>query len=285
MASSSDKQLLLEEHLRGLSGSALDSVSIEESITFFLNLYDSSDQAPSFRHSYSSISLVVYGGILPSTHEEFSSAVRNAQGIASNLDQIVDEMGQRDCGARVMGSMRKLSDHVRLEMQRLTTFESIYSRIGAEADEMEKKLEDAICDAADNLNGMIEDQKDKLEEIGCETEENSEKARREYVTILGIFAAVVIAFMSGTAFSSSVLQNIDNASIYRLSFVILVLGFFLLNLLVSLFAFLGKMTNNSLFRKGGRNIVVIAITADVVMVVLIGLVVWCRFNNVVPPIC
>ena len=101
---------------------------------------------------------------------------------------------------------------------------------------------------------------------------------------MGIFAAIVIAFMSGTAFSSSVLQNIDNASIYRLSFIVLILGFFLFNLLIALFAFLGKMTGNPLFQKRDGQVAIIAIVADVAMVTLIVSVVCARFNNVVPPI-
>lgn len=269
-----DKQLILEKHLKELSKEALDRELLEKSIKVFLDLYDSSDGEWTFRHSYSSISLVVYGGMALSSHEDFSNAVKNAQMLASNLDQVVDAMRCRQCDAQVMRGMTKLSDHIRLEMQRLTTFESAYAGI-----------ESAIDNGMKDLNGTIEDQKGQLREIKNEAEQNSEKARREYITILGIFAAIVIAFMSGTAFSSSVLQNIDNASIYRLAFVILVLGFFLFNLLIALFAFLGKMTENPLLKKGDRQVAIIAIIADVVMVLLIAVVVCARFCNIVPPIC
>ena len=269
-----ERQRSLEFHLKALSEKALDGASIDESVDFFLGLYDSPGSELAFRHSYSSISLVVYGGTALSSREDFSRAVRDAQSISSNLDQIVIEMEYRDCDAQVMRSMTKLSDHVRLEMQRLTTFESAYSGIEA-----------AIGEGVAGLNDLVKEQKVQLEEIKTEAEKSSEKARREYIAILGIFAAIVIAFMSGTAFSSSVLQNIDNASIYRLSFIVLILGFFLFNLLIALFAFLGKMTGNPLFQKRDGQVAIIAIVADVAMVALIASVVCARFNNVVPPIC
>lgn len=268
-----DKQLKLEEHLKELSEDVLDGESIKESVAFFLDLYNSPDGELAFRHSYSSISLVVYGGTALSSHEDFNRAVKNAQIIASNLDQVVTEMERRACDVQVMRGMEKLSDHIRLEMQRLTTFESAYSGI-----------ESAIEGGLKSLNGTIEGQKAQLKEIKDEAEKNSEKARREYIAILGIFAAIVIAFMSGTAFSSSVLQNIDNASIYRLAFIILVLGLFLFNLLIALFAFLGEMTGNPLFKKEGWQVAIIAIVTDAVMLLLIGAVVCARFNNVIPPI-
>ena len=42
-----------------------------------------------------------------------------------------------------------------------------------------------------------------------------ESSQREYIAILGIFAAVVLAFTGGIAFSTSVLNNVAKASIYR----------------------------------------------------------------------
>ena len=43
------------------------------------------------------------------------------------------------------------------------------------------------------------------------------KQQREYISILGIFAAVVLAFTGGIAFSTSVLKNINTVSVYRIT--------------------------------------------------------------------
>ena len=61
--------------------------------------------------------------------------------------------------------------------------------------------------------------------------------QKEYVGILSIFAAVIVAFTAGTTFSSSILNNIDNVSIYRLVFTCLLLGCVLINVLYILFSF------------------------------------------------
>lgn len=61
---------------------------------------------------------------------------------------------------------------------------------------------------------------------------------REYISILGIFAAIVLAFVGGITFSSSVLQNISSISIYRLLIVVDLLGFVLTNVLYMLMNFI-----------------------------------------------
>lgn len=47
---------------------------------------------------------------------------------------------------------------------------------------------------------------------------------KEYISILGIFASVVLAFVGGLTFSTSVLDNIDKASIYRLVIISCIVG-------------------------------------------------------------
>ena len=58
------------------------------------------------------------------------------------------------------------------------------------------------------------------------------------MAILGIFVAIILAFVSGLVFSSSVLQNIDKTNIYKLSLVSLIIGFFIVNILFFLFNFI-----------------------------------------------
>lgn len=65
--------------------------------------------------------------------------------------------------------------------------------------------------------------------------------QREYVAILGIFASIIVTFMAGMVFSSSVLSNIDKVSIYRLVFVIAALAAVLVNMLYVLLRFLQKV--------------------------------------------
>ncbi|MDM8240130.1 hypothetical protein QUW63_13620 [Pseudoflavonifractor phocaeensis] len=52
---------------------------------------------------------------------------------------------------------------------------------------------------------------------------------KEYITILGIFSTIIISFVAGITFSTSVLENMHSVGIYRLVLVILLIGFVLLN--------------------------------------------------------
>lgn len=62
--------------------------------------------------------------------------------------------------------------------------------------------------------------------------------QNESIAILGIFSAVVLSFVGGLAFSTSVLQNIHKASIYRLAFITSIIGMVLFNILWALMSFL-----------------------------------------------
>ena len=75
-----------------------------------------------------------------------------------------------------------------------------------------------------------------------EAKENLQKqikgVEKEYITILGIFAAIVLAFVGGITFSTSVLQNISATSIFRLLLVVDFLAFVLINTIYILLKFI-----------------------------------------------
>lgn len=90
---------------------------------------------------------------------------------------------------------------------------------------------------------------------------------KEYISILGIFAAIVLAFVGGITFSSSVLQNINSISIYRLLIVIDLLAFVLVNVIYILIKFIleinGKDSNFLQVRK--INWIIFGIAAMVIL--------------------
>lgn len=61
---------------------------------------------------------------------------------------------------------------------------------------------------------------------------------REYITILGIFASIVLAFVGGLTFSTSVLSNISQVSIYRLLLVVDFIAFAIINVIYLLIHFI-----------------------------------------------
>ena len=75
-----------------------------------------------------------------------------------------------------------------------------------------------------------------------EAKENLKKeikgVEKEYISILGIFAAIVLAFVGGITFSTSVLQNISSVSVFRLLLIVDFLAFVLINIIHILVKFI-----------------------------------------------
>ncbi len=76
-------------------------------------------------------------------------------------------------------------------------------------------------------------------------EEGADASKREYITILGIFAAIVVAFTAGVSFSGSALQNVGSASPYKLGLVLIPMAWFLLDLVGLLIVFLFAMVHKA----------------------------------------
>lgn len=71
---------------------------------------------------------------------------------------------------------------------------------------------------------------------------------REYITILGIFASIVLAFMGGISFSSATLNAMKDVSIFRLLLIVDLLAFILINSIALLTSVISK--DNSKENKG-----------------------------------
>ena len=100
---------------------------------------------------------------------------------------------------------------------------------------------------------------------------------KEYITILGIFAAVVLAFVGTFTFSTSVLNNVTNTNVYKLCVIAVVIGLVFYNLVALLIDFLrdinGKNEHSSdgkEKKKHSKRNVVNRILAGIIIVSLIG---------------
>lgn len=77
-----------------------------------------------------------------------------------------------------------------------------------------------------------------------EYEQSSKRIQREYISIFGIFSAIIIAFVGGLSFTSSILQSINASSRYRISFITALIAFFIMNIVEYLIDFLLKITEH-----------------------------------------
>lgn len=100
----------------------------------------------------------------------------------------------------------KIYDHFQLALHQIENANNIFAN--------------SIEDAKENLQKQIK---------GVE---------KEYITILGIFASIVLAFVGGITFSTSVLQNISGISVFRLLLIVDFLAFVLINVIYILVKFI-----------------------------------------------
>lgn len=126
----------------------------------------------------------------------------------------------------------------------LTNLDALLEAIGNKKKKSEN-VEKIIVKIYDHIH-LVEHQMGMVarsveEEVKKSKEENQKEIKafqKEYIAILSIFSAVVLAFSGGLTFSSSVLENVSEVSMYRLVFIALLIGFVLLNLFFGLFHYI-----------------------------------------------
>lgn len=231
-------------------------------------LYEPSSKHP-FRHYYSDIFRVV-------VQIKRGKSQGDMEYLGLNLQQLrqgyqAKRYDALDCLIDAGPCIQKLYDHVSLDIARLNYMDAADIEISRTAEI--KKISDEVHELAPKVEAVRERIKEadtSLKGQVSNLEKALNNAQKEYITILGIFAAIVITFTAGSVFSSSVLQNMHQASIYRIILVTLLIGFVLFNVLYALFSFIEKLVREKENKKMSLFFVVNAI-----MILLIALTIIC----------
>lgn len=155
-------------------------------------------------------------------------------------------------------SIRKLYDHVNLELARMD-----YADVGNfELKEHGSTLND-LSDKVIVLQNNAEDIKKSLE-----------RAQTDYIAILGIFAAVVLAFIGGMTFSTSVFENMGEVNIYRLLIVSLIIGVVFVTVIFLMFYFIGVLTGRQITGKE-KNCPLISAYIFFGILIIVVCIMWC----------
>ena len=238
-----DKQMKLQELLRDL---AKEDAKISERGVFEEYIqklqYIYSDD---FRHLYSEVFGIItrIDGARPDSLNILS---RNIQVL---YKQAIEENGNGGLIDDILcKKIAKLYDHVNLDIARIDYTRSI-------ANELNKKHEDVARG---------------LESIRVKAGE----MQKDYITILGIFSSIIITFVAGMAFSTSVLANIDKASIYRLVFIVSLLGMGLFNLVNLLLRFIQTVNKGYDIENDGNAKRIQQINSVIVFLILLDCIAW-----------
>jgi len=216
------------------------------------SLYHSTKKEEEFRHFYSDIF-----SVLTDINNSQSSKVGDINILGQNLEIIrkgyeVKNKDENGDFINIKDNIRKLYDHVNLDIARI-----IYSEAGNRKVTGEETIYKLQADIK-NVEADIEKTKEENKLIS----EELLGQQKEYIAILGIFAAVVLAFTGGIAFSTSVLNNIAQASVYRTALISLIVGLVLVNVLFGLFYYIDNLVNKTAKLKP-------LIISNVVMIALI----------------
>ncbi|GAA9700915.1 hypothetical protein VN0007_07760 [Helicobacter pylori] len=199
-----DKDKKLEEIIVSLCEKGDLSSQTDQIIKDLKEIYEGE-----YRHKYSKITTI----ILNSTRDKEQAFMTLAQNIRT-LKEIQDNKEVES----IKPKLEKLYDHMNLECIRLQDFDEKMSRVKDVSNKLEDDLNKNYKKLSEELN----------------------KQQTQYITILGIFASIVLTFVGGLAFSTSVLSNIDKANACRLVFVMAFIALFFWEYFVSAFFFFIK---------------------------------------------
>ncbi len=228
------------------------------------NLYCPQDGTSGFRHFYSDI----FSSLSEIQGEESAGSI---DVLVQNLDEL--RRGYQVKNSTKTGelidatkSINKLYDHVNLEYARLRQLEAGEYSISSDGAIVELRTQ------IKDLSGQVVSAKNDVTAVN----ETIKSAQKEYITILGIFAAILLAFVGGITFSTSVLENIGKIDTYRILLIALVLGLVLVNVLYGLFYYIYRIARNE---KEIR--VYPMLIANVVFILLMASVVFAWFNGTI----
>lgn len=179
---------------------------------------------PEFRHSYAIISSCMEGY----NPDQLDS-------LPVYLDRVIvfaETQGDSEEVRRVTKSVRKLLDHIELECVRLNRM----SQVKHYADEAKR-----IQAAAMKLN-------QSTKEAGKRLDERVDGFHEQSITILGIFSAVVVGFMSGLSMFTSGFNKLTEIDLYVVCFYSVLVGIIVFDILFMLIFFIAKISGHSIAR-------------------------------------
>ena len=200
-----------------------------------------------FRHYYSDIFAVL-------TFIDSSTFRGNLDILAQNMQSIKDGYRSKNVDANgnlinIEKEINKLYDHTNLDIARINYTKRFTNETQSKLAQNEALLNNLQSQQQqsnierENAFNAIRLETAKAQQ---ESKDNQAKMQSEYITILGIFASIVLAFTGGMTFSASVLENISSSSIYRIIVISLILGLILFNVIWLLIDFLRDINGKTI---------------------------------------
>ncbi len=198
-----------------------------------------------FRHEYSRISTLVFGGLSRSEAAGGAQGRKNpyyldaVQRLADSLDVIRSEIADDESG-HFKCMFGKLHDHVNLELVRI----NFNANVNQDQDERFSILMSQM-EQHDNffnsLNERVENEAQIIEKLSRRTDEVGDRLQviqKDHIAILAIFAAVIMTFSGGFGFVAGSFSDIAKVDIDRVLCLAAFVGLVLIDLMYLLMSFI-----------------------------------------------
>lgn len=223
-----EKHQKINELLRGLSESPVRDA--ESLLSVFSSIY-----CEGYRHSYASVARV----LMETEREENDFIVVGIQELINELDKRV-ERGEGDGLKETHRSLKKLHDHISLELIRLSQYKEFSDSTSSAQTKVDKLQSDYSKLLTDSRN---------IAKKTTAAEKSIKDFNTQSITVLGIFSGIVMAFTGSFSLLGNALTNINAVSKYRLFFMTLLLGFVLFNTIFMLMYIIARITDHKISTK------------------------------------
>ena len=205
-----------------------------------------------FRHFYSRIFATIKSDIIEKEGSiDFLTENIKTLYELNNSDTICWDTSL-EINIKIKNKFDKLYDHIMLEISRI----NYYDQWSSQYRDIEKKMQHANLEVVE-ANNQLSIAKIKMAEMQgaidstikqiSDLQRNIESTKSEHITILSIFAAIMLASLGGLSLLSSSLQSVDKASIFRLIMLCSITGFVLFNTTFMLIYMSARITGRTIY--------------------------------------
>lgn len=182
------------------------------------------------RHRYSDVTKYI-DSLLQDTVDSLRDGVRTiiSYAEANEYDADTEDPLNQECYKKI----NKLSDHIELEAARYSSIKKIQL-------------------IAETHSKQEEDMLKLLQETGdtvTETHEQAKNLSQQLISILGIFAGIIVTFSFATTIVGETISNLAKSDVVYLGFIVSVLGTIFMNVIAFLLSFVTKLSGHSFTKK------------------------------------
>lgn len=217
-----------QEALEDLFDKIVEHIELNEStMGDFLDALCSIYSDDTFRHSYSRISLAL-SNLSPDQRDSLSDNLQHMVDESDEYLKVKYESPQKR--QDIKSKISKLHDHIELERLRIARIDRV------------ELIGNTAHDDLTAADGKLKETEEKAKELG----ERIGHIQGQSITILGIFAGLVITFSAVMQLSSIGLSGFSQSSAFRITFFISFVSLFLFNIIFLLLYCVAKIAGSSI---------------------------------------